>query len=125
MTEPRVNTRVEGLAEAIENLAIGVGASALEKVGAKKSKEVQAFIAQARTELRGALREFLTPLLRVVDGARQPYSPETPAEDRVICGFCKKDHMCSQPNCERWHSAVRAKIAEATGQGDEEPDDAA
>lgn len=125
MSDAGFNTRIEELAEAIENLAIGISASAMHKVNPEQaaSKEVQQFMKDARTEIRQKLRGFMIPSLRVVE-PRQPYNEAVPIMDRVICGFCKKDHICSQPNCKQWHDSVKAKVA-AVVSGDDKPPDAA
>jgi hypothetical protein len=121
------NSRVEALAEAIENLAIGVSATAMEKVGGQSNKQVRDFIASARVELRSKLREFLTPSFNIIDGGLGRYPEYVAKEDRVTCGSCGNDFRCG-PSCEHWASAVRAKIGESVGhdgEDDEPPDEAA
>lgn len=61
MADPAVNTKVDRLAEAIENLALACAARAT-------SPTAYAFdqVLDARQEMRQALADFLQPTLRVI-----------------------------------------------------------
>src|SRR3954468_20439138 len=71
--EARDNTRIEELAEALENLAIAISSMAMTKVDPDRAipQMVKDFLKEARAGLREALREFLAPNLHLVEGVRQ------------------------------------------------------
>jgi hypothetical protein len=103
--EARDNTRIEELAEALENLAIAISSMAMTKVDPDRAipQMVKDFLKEARAGLREALREFLAPNLHLVEGVRQPQPPDDP----VRCGKCKSVTICSNPICPDWAAAVK------------------
>lgn len=110
------NTKVEKLADAIEDLAVALTANMTTK--GTPSADVRAYADAARSNIRDALREFLMPALTIIEGsARQPYTNDVdnaayvPLEDRVKCGECKRHFICSDTQCPHWHKAVRLSIA--------------
>jgi hypothetical protein len=111
--DSKANTKVEVLAEAIENIAIAIAADALQKVGGKDLKAIRDRLDAERKSVREALREFLRPALRVVEPQR--YEADFPSKDKVICEFCKKDHPCRIQNCHHWHASVRERLNEVRG----------
>lgn len=113
------STRTEELAEAIENLCIGICSDALQKVTGENHKKIKNFLADSQRDLRTALAGFHAPALRVVGGA-QRYSEAIPPEDRVHCNKCGADHICANLQCDDWHASIRAKIASAVGVDDDE-----
>lgn len=69
MSTPASNTKVEILAEAIENMALAVAAAVAEhRPPPKGPQAAYDNVMQARKAVADALREFLQPTLRVVEG---------------------------------------------------------
>lgn len=93
MPDPRevANTKVERIAEAIEDLA-------REPTDATGE------------ELRTALREFLQPIVTLITlGPTQDQTDETMAKKDRTCTKCKKTTRC-KPNCPDWHGSIRQRI---------------
>lgn len=86
-------TRIELLVDAIDDF---VRETILEY-----PKAATPTLSEARTNLANALREFLKPMLRLVDeGPRQP-------DDAVTCRVCFKQSTC-KPDCVWWHRSIKA-----------------
>lgn len=93
MSDPRevANTKIERVAEAIEN------------IGAEVSDGT-------REELRSALRDFLQPMLTLVSlGPTQGQTDATMVKKDRTCAKCKKTVRC-KPNCPDWHGSIRQRI---------------
>jgi hypothetical protein len=107
---PAQNTKIEVLAEALETLMLSVAGSVLTKAsGEKQSALAKRFGKDAREQLRTALRDFLQPALRLVEGgARQPYEDSVPEDDRIACRACHRHFICGDPLCPEWHASLKA-----------------
>lgn len=106
----RDTAKVEHLADAFENLALGIASKMMAKP--EPSAMMEKFVVDARAEVRNALREFMMPNLCLVENPRQPYPADVPSVERVTCSSCKKNIAC-KPNCFFWHKALRDTIAPA------------
>jgi hypothetical protein len=117
----RQNTAIEGLAEAIENMCLALNVKLAKGGDAGLAKQVYD---TARADLCTALRGFVAPHLRLIEGGgHQGYEPSTPKEDRIECAACHRDKVCADKNCPDWHKALRAAIKPAAVE--EEPDNVA
>lgn len=124
-TEAKRNTKIEELAEALENLSIGVSSSALNKVDSDQAPHpmVRQFLEDARLDIRVKLAAFLQPALNLIEGGvRQPYPSDTPAGDIVTCEKCKHAFICSDTSCPWWHKAVRKHEEEKLAAEDDGPE---
>lgn len=72
MASPIVNTKVERVIDAFENMALAVAAAQSSGTGVASKKQAHADLVAARTEAADALRECLAPVIRVatVNGER-------------------------------------------------------
>jgi hypothetical protein len=66
MSQAKTNTRIEALIEAIEQMAIAVAITAIANDRGHDPSAAIAAAQLARKDMAEALREFLTPVLRVV-----------------------------------------------------------
>jgi hypothetical protein len=98
------NTKVELLAEAIENMALQITVRQF-------LRQDSPGVVDSRQELRVALRAFLQPALRVIEGGLdQQHDPYVSLEDRPTCKKCGQHMPCDIKNCQAWHQAVRVKV---------------
>lgn len=102
-------TRIETLTEAIEALCLSsVVLQEAESGPSKREKDRRAKDHEdAREALRVALREFTSPLVRLISGGLQ--KQEATGDDRVVCGECSQEAPCHR-NCCFWHAAIAKKI---------------
>lgn len=110
--EAAKNTKVEALAEALEDVCAAIVADGLQKVSGENHAKIGEFLAQSRFTLRETLTEFLRPTLNLVQ-------PRQHSElwGRVRCGRCHRGMTC-EPNCEHWARALRNKIAQDSARED-------
>jgi hypothetical protein len=117
-TDPRTitNTRIEAIAEAVENMAVGIAA---KQIARSKSTDgstppiLDAFVTDAQIELRKALSEFLRPLVRLVDA--EPQKQQVDAGDPgVVCANCLGHFPCGS-TCEHWALAIRHELFKHQG----------
>jgi hypothetical protein len=105
---PKQNAKVERLADAIEDLAVALAANL---AASPPSSDLRDLCQAARDNIRVALREFLVPALHLMDGgARQDYTADVETSDRVKCGECGREKVCSDTNCPHWHKAIGEAI---------------
>lgn len=102
------NTRIEKLADAIENVAIGLITKTINTTASPNSISPLAikFVDDARAELRSSLRDFLQPLLRIVE-PRQGYQPDTPESEMPLCLECQRHFVCADRLCPHWRAALK------------------
>lgn len=105
------NKRIECLAEAIENISIGLITKTINATTNPDTISPIAikFVDDARAELRSSLREFLLPLLRVVE-PRQGYQPDTPESEMPLCLECQRHFVCADRLCPHWQKALKANV---------------
>lgn len=112
---PAQNTKVEQLAEAIENMALGILATK-SNPASPPSKLAKDFLASARADIRTKLQAFLVPALNLIEGGpRQGEQEDREPDDRIMCAACKRHSICSDIRCPNWHKAIQAGIAKSTG----------
>lgn len=120
---PAQNTKVEELAEAIENMALGILATK-SNPAKPASKLAKDFLTAARADVRAKLQAFLVPALNLIEGGpRQGEQEDREPDDRIMCPACKRHSICADIRCPNWHKAIQAGIAKSTGVVQVEEDD--
>lgn len=108
-------TRIEVLAEAVENLALGIASKMVARAKDTEPRPmVDDFVASARQQLRDALKEFLSPMLRLIDNGPRQHD----TENRAMCAECNRHFICADSNCPHWHKAIRIAVAGTTTEDD-------
>ena len=76
MSTAAINTKIERVCEAVEDLAVAVAAGVTGRGKPSDEGNVRSYeaVKEARAELGTALREFLQPTLRVVGAHGSPLS---------------------------------------------------
>lgn len=105
------DTRLENAVTAIEGMAHTQAVLTWARTMTPEQKA--AMLVTARDNLSQALREFLIPAVRLIDGgARQDYPEEWTEGNRPKCDVCKRHYICADQNCSQWAKAVAVKRAE-------------
>jgi hypothetical protein len=107
-------TRLEGVAEAMEDLTNAVVSARMlpDRPTRSMVDKAQREVVEARAALKDAMAEFTKPMLRVIEGGRQGYADGTADADKPLCGTCYKNTPCAALNCKHWAKAVRKKREE-------------
>lgn len=113
-------TALELTVESIEDLVNSVVNARLLPANANRhaTNRAQQEIADARHNLKNALEDLTTPVLRVIEGRPQAYQDGKLDEDKPLCSRCKK-HVPCRPGCGDWAAAVRGVVARASETGTE------
>lgn len=113
----QVTTRIESLVDSVESLVGAILHARLLPGNANKHATNKAHrgVQDARAEMAAALREFMTPVVRVFDGGPQPFISGLREEDKPQCLCCNAMRPC-KPSCEHWATAVRKVVANARGE---------
>lgn len=120
--EARDNVRIEELAEALENLAVAISATARTKGDNQpQSPIVTEYLANSRQWLREALRDFMTPNLHLVNGQARQTDINTPPDEQVRCERCHETSMCRNLLCADWAAAIKKHLS--AGEEDFPPED--
>jgi hypothetical protein len=95
-------TRLETLAEATEGLFMAV-LNARGKIGAAAADAFDDVV-QHRTEYKDALRAFLAPVVRIVEGG---LAGQALVDEEFKCQKCGASKRC-ELDCADWHATLRA-----------------
>lgn len=104
-------TKIAKLVEAMEDFAIGVTIRTFHRI--QKGAEPQVVtkhIDDARAALESALRDFLQPSLRLLEGGSRQIEIVVPEKDRPKCAECHRHYCCGNVACEHWHKAIRDNL---------------
>ncbi len=102
MTAQASEEKITALVTALEKFNLVVFAA----LQAPHLLERQMVVNDARTVLSDALRNFLVPALRLIDGNK---GVDVFAE-KVTCLVCNRTEKCADVGCPNWAAAIRAKI---------------
>lgn len=107
-------TRIESLVEGIEEFVRAVIHQANLPTSPRRYQVDAAnqMVNDGRESMKIALREFVQPMLRTINGGPQPYAEGTLTEDMPNCAFCLRKVPCAH-GCEHWASAIRRMRNEA------------
>jgi len=116
-------TRVEQLTETLDGFitaTVLLREAENDNCPRKERDRLTADHADARAELKLALREFTRPLVRLIEGHAQDTGK---GDDAVKCPECGAMASCNPGKCGHWAAAIREKIDTAkleSEDGDEE-----
>jgi hypothetical protein len=114
-----INTKVELVVEGVEDLANAIfDGRDTDRHDKAAVDRVAGAILEKRGALRDALRDFLAPRVRLIQGGKgaQPYAAGTEDGDKPRCLNCMRFEPCplgKGTQCDHWASALRRKHQEA------------
>ncbi len=97
------NTKILRVVEAVE--ALGVASWAACHAGERTRDAAEKDVVDCRVELACSLKEFLLPVLRVIDGGPQQ------SENVVVCRTCHDKVPC-KPTCAAWAASIQHEIGQ-------------